>query len=115
MYDFTKTIGGDDIDQTNIVPTGTEPHDFEPTASDMAKLSEADILYITARNGKLGGQNNRNTSAERKSYMHIGTDTDRRKRSAYFLVRRMQNCKCRQYATCCQRWTAKCTELYKQT
>ena len=44
MYDFTKTIGGDDIDLTNIVPTGTEPHDFEPTASDMAKLSEADIF-----------------------------------------------------------------------
>lgn len=44
MYDFAKTIGGDDIDLTNIVPTGTEPHDFEPTASDMAKLSEADIF-----------------------------------------------------------------------
>lgn len=44
MYDFTKTIGGDDIDLTNIVPTGTEPHDFEPTASVMAKLSEADIF-----------------------------------------------------------------------
>ena len=77
MYNFAKTIGGDDIDLTNIVPTGTEPHDFEPTASDMAKLSEADIFIYN------GGQNNRNTSAERKSYMHIGTDTDRRKRSAY--------------------------------
>ena len=44
MYDFAKTIGGDDIDLTNIVPTGTEPHDFEPTASDMAKLSEADVF-----------------------------------------------------------------------
>lgn len=44
MYDFARTIGGEDIDLINIVPTGTEPHDFEPTASDMAKLSEADLF-----------------------------------------------------------------------
>ncbi len=54
MYDFTKTIGGDDIDLTNIVPTGTEPHDFEPTASDMAKLSRLTYLYITASEWKAG-------------------------------------------------------------
>lgn len=44
MYDFTRTIGGDDVQIYNIVPTGTEPHDFEPTAADMAKLSEADVF-----------------------------------------------------------------------
>lgn len=44
MYDFARTIGGEDIDLYNIVPAGTEPHDFEPTASDMAKLSKADVF-----------------------------------------------------------------------
>ena len=44
MYDFARTIGGDDIDLYNVVPTGTEPHDFEPTAADMAKLSKADVF-----------------------------------------------------------------------
>lgn len=44
MYDFARTIGGDDIDLYNIVPTGAEPHDFEPTAADMAKLTKADLF-----------------------------------------------------------------------
>lgn len=44
MYDFARMVGGDDIDLHNVVPTGTEPHDFEPTAADMAKLSKADVF-----------------------------------------------------------------------
>lgn len=44
MNDFARTIGGEDIDLYNIVPAGTEPHDFEPTAADMAKLSKADVF-----------------------------------------------------------------------
>lgn len=44
MNDFALTVGGDDIELYNIAPSGTEPHDFEPTASDMARLSEADIF-----------------------------------------------------------------------
>ena len=44
MNDFVKTIGGEDIVYHYIVPAGTEPHGFEPTASDMAKLSEADVF-----------------------------------------------------------------------
>lgn len=44
MYDFARTIGGDDIELNNIVPTGTEPHDFEPTAADMAQLNKADVF-----------------------------------------------------------------------
>ncbi|MCH5210509.1 MAG: zinc ABC transporter substrate-binding protein [Oscillospiraceae bacterium] len=49
MYDFARTIGGDDIDLYNIVPVGTEPHDFEPTAADMAKLSKADVFIYNGR------------------------------------------------------------------
>lgn len=44
MYDFARTIGGDDVELYNIVPTGTEPHDFEPTAADIAKLNKADVF-----------------------------------------------------------------------
>ena len=52
MYDFAKTIGGDDIDLTNIVPTGTEPHDFEPTA--WRNFRRLTYLYITASEWKAG-------------------------------------------------------------
>ncbi|MDA8226598.1 MAG: metal ABC transporter substrate-binding protein [Desulfitobacterium hafniense] len=44
MYDFTKKIGGDKINLTNLVPAGTEPHDWEPTPSDMVNLEKADVL-----------------------------------------------------------------------
>jgi zinc transport system substrate-binding protein len=44
MYDFTKKIGGDKINLTNLVPAGTEPHDWEPTPGDMAKIEKADVL-----------------------------------------------------------------------
>lgn len=44
MYDFAKMLGGDKADIYNMCPTGTEPHDYEPTAQDMAKLSKADVF-----------------------------------------------------------------------
>ncbi len=44
MYDFAKQIGGDMADVHILCPPGQEPHDFEPTAQDMAKLSEADVF-----------------------------------------------------------------------
>lgn len=44
MEDFTEKIGGDKITVTNLVPSGTEPHDWEPQASDIAGLEGADVL-----------------------------------------------------------------------
>ena len=47
MYDFAKKIGGDKVEVTNLVPAGTEPHDWEPSAKDLAKISEADLLVYS--------------------------------------------------------------------
>lgn len=44
MYDFARLIGGDKADIYVLCPVGSEPHEFEPKTSDMAKLSEADIF-----------------------------------------------------------------------
>lgn len=44
LYDFASKIGGDRAEVINLVPTGTEAHDFEPTSRDMIKLSDADIF-----------------------------------------------------------------------
>ena len=44
MYDFTKKIGGDKINLINLVPAGTEPHDWEPTPREIANLEKADVL-----------------------------------------------------------------------
>jgi zinc transport system substrate-binding protein len=44
MYEFTKQVTGDLATVTMLVPGGTEPHDWEPTAKDMARISEADVF-----------------------------------------------------------------------
>lgn len=47
MDSFVKTIGGENIVHHSVVPLGSEPHDFEPSAKDMAKLSDADLFVYS--------------------------------------------------------------------
>lgn len=44
LYDFANEISGDYADVYNMVPPGTEPHDWEPTVQDMAKLNNAEVV-----------------------------------------------------------------------
>lgn len=44
MYDFAMKIGGDKVEVKNMTPAGTEPHDFEPSTTDMKGLSTADVF-----------------------------------------------------------------------
>ncbi|KPU45415.1 high-affinity zinc uptake system binding-protein ZnuA precursor [Oxobacter pfennigii] len=44
MYDFAQNIGKDKIDLRQMIPAGTEPHDWEPTAKIMADIEKADVL-----------------------------------------------------------------------
>lgn len=45
LYDFTKKIAGDNVDVYNLVPVGTEPHDWEPTVQDMVKINDGDVVF----------------------------------------------------------------------
>lgn len=47
LYDAAKAVGGDKITLTNLIPFGVEPHEFEPKAKDMARLSKGDI-FVTS-------------------------------------------------------------------
>lgn len=44
MYDFASKVGGDKVNIVNMVPAGTEPHDWEPTASDVSGLENAAVF-----------------------------------------------------------------------
>jgi zinc transport system substrate-binding protein len=44
MYDFASKIGGDKVVVTNLTPTGVEPHDWEPTPSDIISIEQADLF-----------------------------------------------------------------------
>jgi zinc transport system substrate-binding protein len=44
MYEFSKNIGGDKVDVSVFIPIGVEPHDWEPSTGDIAKLKNADLF-----------------------------------------------------------------------
>jgi zinc transport system substrate-binding protein len=44
MYDFAVKIGGEKARVVNMVPAGTEPHDWEPVAADIAGLESAAVF-----------------------------------------------------------------------
>jgi len=46
LYEFTKQIGKEKIDVSILVPFGIEPHDWEPTISDLQKIQNADLIII---------------------------------------------------------------------
>lgn len=48
MEDFAKTIGGDLIALTNLIPAGTEAHDWEPGPRDLAGLEQADVFLYNS-------------------------------------------------------------------
>ncbi|MFB8449472.1 metal ABC transporter substrate-binding protein [Enterococcus thailandicus] len=48
MYDFTKEVVGDEGKVELLIPAGTEPHDFEPSAKEMAKISDADVFVYNS-------------------------------------------------------------------
>ena len=50
MYDFTKNIVGDEGDVKLLIPAGSEPHDYEPSAKDMATIHDADVFVYHNEN-----------------------------------------------------------------
>lgn len=44
LKEFAEAVGKDKIDVVSIVPGGMEPHDFEPKAKDMEKISAAKVF-----------------------------------------------------------------------
>lgn len=44
MKEFVEAVGKDRVEVATIIPDGTEPHDFEPKAQDLAALSNAKIF-----------------------------------------------------------------------
>lgn len=44
MSDFAAKIGGDKVNIINMVPSGMEPHDFEPKTGDITRLKKAKVF-----------------------------------------------------------------------
>lgn len=60
LYFLASTIGGDKVDITNIVPSGAEPHDYEPTSQDMVKMESSRLIIINGGGLEVWGENIKN-------------------------------------------------------
>jgi len=46
LYFFSSEIGKDKVDVFNITPAGVEPHDYDPTAQDIARIQNSKLLLV---------------------------------------------------------------------
>lgn len=44
VFAFTRAVGGDLVELVNLVPPGTEPHDWEPSPGDIRRLNDAAVF-----------------------------------------------------------------------
>lgn len=49
LADFAQNIGGEYVNVINITPPGAEPHEFEPTPKDLAKIYDANLFILNGR------------------------------------------------------------------
>ena len=89
MYDFAVKIGGDKAVVTNMVPSGTEPHDWEPATTDIKNLEEADLFIYSGAgmehwvDGVLAGLGNKKlVSAEASEGISLLPDHDEEEEQA---------------------------------
>lgn len=55
IEDIAREIGGDNVNIHNLVPTGTDPHEYEPLPQDIKAVTDGDILFYNGLNLE-GGQ-----------------------------------------------------------
>lgn len=56
LEDIVESIGGEYVEVHNLVPTGTDPHEYEPLPADLKAVSNADVLFFNGLNLE-GGDN----------------------------------------------------------
>lgn len=47
QYDFARVIGGDRVQVIKLLPSGTESHTYEPTATDILTVADSDLFLYT--------------------------------------------------------------------
>lgn len=49
MYDFTSKIVGNEANVTMLIDSDVEPHDYEPSAKDLARIQDADVFIYNSK------------------------------------------------------------------
>jgi len=61
--DVVAQVGGNVIDLTVLLPSGIDPHSYEPAAADAARMRDADVIFANGLNFEQGLQPNLNALA----------------------------------------------------
>jgi zinc transport system substrate-binding protein len=46
LQEFARSVGGERVTVSSIVPAGVEPHDYEPTPQDIVSAYQADVFLL---------------------------------------------------------------------
>jgi len=57
LWFFSQQIGGEKATVINITPAGAEPHDYEPTAKDIAQIENSKLLIVNGAGLEAWGKN----------------------------------------------------------
>ncbi|HRH31840.1 MAG TPA: zinc ABC transporter substrate-binding protein [bacterium] len=49
LQNFVERVGGDFVYVSNVIPAGTEPHDYEPSPRDVSDVRQADLLVYVGQ------------------------------------------------------------------
>lgn len=72
LYYLATQIGGDKAEVYNITPAGAEPHDYEPTTQDMARIEDSKLLIINGGKLEAWGDRVRNNLGNTKVVAAVG-------------------------------------------
>ncbi len=61
LYFFASQIAQDKADVYNITPAGSEPHDYEPSTQDVARIEDSQLLILNGGKLEAWGDNIKNT------------------------------------------------------
>ncbi len=56
-YDFVRSIGGDKVNLTMLIPPGTESHTYEPSPGDIISIEQCDIFIYAGGTGDVWVEN----------------------------------------------------------
>ncbi len=74
LYFFTSQIGGDKTEVSNITPSGAEPHEYEPTAREMAQIENSSLLVLNGGGLESWGENIKNNINKDKTKILVIKD-----------------------------------------
>jgi zinc transport system substrate-binding protein len=75
LYYFASRVGGEHAAVINITPAGAEPHDYEPTAQDVAAMEDSKLLILLGTGlESWGSRMAKNLHPERTLVVSAGQD-----------------------------------------